>query len=64
MGHIICDIQRLGVGMQSCTFNHTCRRGNRLAHSLAKRAVLAADTDVWLEELSQDLVDVFQFDLS
>ena len=38
--------------------------GNRLAHSLAKRAVLAADTDVWLKELPQDLVDVFQFDLS
>ena len=64
MGHIICDIQRLGAGMQSCTFNHTRRRGNRLVHSLAKRAVLVADTDVWLEELSQDLVDVFQFDLS
>ena len=64
MGHIICDIQRLGVGMQSCTFNHTRRGGNRLAHSLAKRAVLAADTDVWLKELPQDLVDVFQFDLS
>ena len=58
MGHIICDIQRLG------TFNHTCRGDNRLAHSLAKRAVLAANTDVWLEELPQDLVDVFQFDLS
>ena len=64
MGHIICDIQRLCVGMQSCTFNHTRRGGNRLAHSLAKRAVLAADTDVWLKELPQDLVDVFQFDLS
>ena len=25
MGHIICDIQRLGAGIQSCTFNHTCR---------------------------------------
>ena len=51
IGHIICDIQILGVGMQSCTFNHTRRGGNRLAHSLAKRAVLTADTDVWLEEL-------------
>ncbi|XP_030959057.1 uncharacterized protein LOC115981006 [Quercus lobata] len=40
------------------------RRGNKLAHSLAKRAVLAADTDVWLEELPQDLIDVFQFDLA
>ena len=64
IGHIICDIQILGVGMQSCTFNHTRRGGNRLAHSLAKRVVLAADTDMWLEELPQDLVDIFQFDLS
>uniref|UniRef100_A0A7N2LAT9 RNase H type-1 domain-containing protein n=1 Tax=Quercus lobata TaxID=97700 RepID=A0A7N2LAT9_QUELO len=31
----------------------------RLAHSLARRAVLAADTNVWLEELPQDLDDVF-----
>ena len=37
--------------------------GNRLAHSLAKRAVLATDTEVWLEELSPDLINVFQFDL-
>ncbi|XP_050281886.1 uncharacterized protein LOC126722781 [Quercus robur] len=33
--------------------------GNRLAPSLARRAVLAADTNVWLEELPQDLDDVF-----
>ena len=32
--------------------------GNKLAHSLTRRAVLAADTDVWLEQLPQDLVDV------
>ena len=38
--------------------------GNSLAHSLAKRAVLSADLDVWLEELPQDLIDVFQSDLS
>ena len=37
--------------------------GNNLAHSLARRAVLTADTDVWLEDLPQDLDDVFQSDL-
>ena len=37
--------------------------GNSLAHSLARRAVLIVDTNVWLEELSQDLFDVFQYDL-
>nr|XP_023916941.1 uncharacterized protein LOC112028476 [Quercus suber] len=64
MGHIISDIQCLGAAMQKCDFMHTRRGGNMLAHSLAQRAVLAADTDVWLEELPQDLVDIFQFDLS
>ena len=64
LGHITSDVQRLGVGMQFCNFIHTRRGGNRLAHSLAKRAILAADTDVWLEKLPQDLIDVHQFDLS
>ena len=32
--------------------------GNRLAHALVNRAVLAADIDVWLEELPPDLDDV------
>ena len=39
------------------------REGNVLAHSLARRAVLTADTDVWVEELPSDLDDVFQNDL-
>ena len=64
LGYIISDIQRLGAGMQICNFIHTRRGGNRLAHFLAKRAILAADTDVWLEKLRQDLIDVHQFDLS
>ena len=58
LGHIIHDIKLLGSCMQSCSFLHIGRGGNKLAHSLARRAVLAADTDVWLEELPQDLVDV------
>lgn len=37
--------------------------GNNLAHSLARRAILIADINVWLEELSPDLDVVFQFDL-
>ena len=46
--------------MQSCSFLHIGRGGggNKLAHSLARRAVLAADTNAWLEQLPQDLVDV------
>ena len=38
--------------------------GNSLVHSLVRRAVLIADIDVWLKELSSDFDDIFQSDLS
>ena len=62
-GHIIEDIKIASLYLQECSFCHVSRGGNNLAHSLARRAVLTADTDVWLEELPQDLDDVFQSDL-
>ena len=39
------------------------REGNRLAHSLAKNAVLSSDIDVWIKTLPEDVEDVFQSDL-
>ena len=39
------------------------QHGNRLAHGLAKRAALVADTDVWVEDLPSDLDVVFQSDV-
>ena len=44
-------------------FEHVRREGNRLAHSLAKKAVLSADFGVWVEELPDDMDGVFQSDL-
>ena len=49
--------------MRSCLFQHVRREGNRLAHCLAKKAVLSADTDVWVESLPEDVEDVFHSDL-
>jgi len=46
-----------------CSFHHVKREGNRLAHSLTHKAILSADMDVWVEELPEDLEDVFQGDL-
>ena len=60
-GHVVEDIKKASSWFQTCSFGHIYREGNSLAHSLAKRAVLAADLDVWLEDLPQDLIDVFQF---
>ena len=62
-GHVIEDIKKASTGLQLCSFCHISRGGNSLAHSLARIAVLTTDTDVWLEELPPDLIDVFQSDL-
>lgn len=38
--------------------------GNKLAHTLVRRAVSFADLDVWVEEIPFDLEGVFQTDIS
>lgn len=62
-GHIIEEIRCISSSLVECSFLHVRREGNKLAHALARRAVLVADTDVWVEELANDLEDVFQSDL-
>ena len=65
-GHVIEDIKKSNSCFQVCSFCHVNGGGgggNSLTHSLARRAVWTADTDVWLEELPQDLFDVFQSNL-
>ena len=44
--------------MIQCSFKHIKRDENKLAHVLARRAILVADTDVWLENLPPNLDDV------
>ena len=51
------------MSLRSCKFNHVRREGNRLAHVLAKRAVIYVDTNVWVESLPSDMDIVFQSDL-
>ena len=62
-GHIIDETKRLGSLLRRCQFQHVKRDWNRLAHGLARRAALAADTDVWVEDLPSDLDVVFQSDV-
>ena len=56
-GHIIDEIRLLSL-LFTCSFLHVNRKGNILAHALARRVVLFVDTKVWIEELPQDLEDV------
>ncbi|XP_030939695.1 uncharacterized protein LOC115964547 [Quercus lobata] len=62
-GHIIEVIHFFSSSLACCSFVHVRREGNKLAHALARRVVLSADTDVWVEELPNDLDDVFRSDL-
>lgn len=62
-GHIIDETKRLGEVLRSCMFQHVRRDKNRLAHNLAKKAVLFADPEVWVEDLPEDMDVVFQADL-
>ena len=48
-GHIIDEIRSLSSTI-NCSFLHVNRKGNKLAHALARRAVLSTDIDVWMEE--------------
>ena len=41
-GHVIEETRRLGSRLEMCSFHDVKREGNRLAHSLACRAVLSA----------------------
>ena len=63
-GHIIDETKRMGQLLRGCRFQHVRREGNSLAHSLARKAVLTADTEVWVEDLPEEVADVFQSDCS
>ena len=63
-GHMVEETRQLGSCLELCSFHHVKREGIKLAHSLARRAILFADLDVWVEELPEDLDAVFQGDLA
>ena len=45
-GHIIEETKRLWCTLRFCKFQHVHRDGNKLAHSLTRRAVLSTNNDV------------------
>ena len=62
-GHIIEEIRCLSSTLVTSCFVHTRREGDKIAHALARRAVLTANIDVWVEELPGDLDDVLHFEI-
>ena len=63
-GHVTDECRRFSTSLRFWKFQHVRREGNRLAHALARIAILSADTNVWVESLPSDLDDVFQLDLT
>ena len=63
-GHVTDVCRRVSAFLRLCKFQHVRWEGNRLAHTLVRRAVLFVDTDVWIKSLPNDLDDVFQSDLA
>ena len=61
--HVVKETQSLGSTFQHHQFQHGRREGSRLVHALARRAVVYADTEVWVEDLPSDLDDEFQSDI-
>ena len=45
--------------LKSCIFQHVRQDGNRLAHSSAKKTILFADLEVWVEDFPEDMDVVF-----
>ncbi|XP_075659605.1 uncharacterized protein LOC142629488 [Castanea sativa] len=58
-GNIIEDMRNQSLSLQSCQFQHVHWDGNKLVHALARRAVLSAGFNVWVEELPSELEVVF-----
>ena len=61
-GHLITDTKTIAQDFISCHFVHVKREGNRVAHSLAKRARHYEPFKVWMEAVPPDLHHVILSD--
>jgi len=55
IGHIIKDCKSISGFLQTCSFSHTRRQGNYVAHALAKRARMSSPLLVWMEYVPPDI---------
>ena len=62
-GHVIKDIRVLALDLQFSSFSHVSRVCNVVADALAKKAKTCRGTQVWLEELPEDVASLAGFDV-
>ena len=63
IGHIIRDIKIIFAAFNDIRFCHTRRQGNKVAHSLARRACKFSPYNVWMEDVPPDILSVYLPDL-
>ena len=63
-GHIINDINFLASRFACFSATHVKRHCNRVAHSLARRALSFYPLSVWMEDVPPELLSVLQADLN
>ena len=59
-GHLIQDVKALVPLFSSICFSHVSQTGNKAAHSLARRAIFLENLNVWMEDISPNILDVIQ----
>ncbi|KAK9999099.1 hypothetical protein SO802_018702 [Lithocarpus litseifolius] len=62
-GHVIDDILALTLDLQFSSFTHVPCICNVVADALAKKAKTSRGTQVWLEELPEDIASLAGFDV-
>ena len=62
-GHIVRDIKIVSTAFSEISFCHTRRQGNKVAHSLARRACKFSPYNVWMEDVPPDILSVYLPDL-
>ncbi|XP_023906545.1 uncharacterized protein LOC112018260 [Quercus suber] len=63
-GLLIRDAQALAISFSSISFSHVCCQGNVVAHSLAIRAILNPNLNVWMKNVPPDILQFVQTDLT
>ena len=63
IGHIVQDIKFIASYLSLINYTHVRRQCNALAHSLARRAKLVSQCQIWMENVPSNSSSVLQADL-